>query len=74
MGLVQFTPADITNSNLETINQKMEMNYYSLKRDVNDFYNFITSLIDVLEANNITEKNSNCKKCNDADKYLELKE
>jgi hypothetical protein len=45
-----------------------------LKRDVNDFYNFITSLIDVLEANNLPEKNSNCKKCNDADKYLELKE
>ena len=59
---------------METINQKMEMNYYSLKRDVNDFYNFITSLIDVLEANNIPEKNSSCKKCNDADKYLKLKE
>ena len=73
MGLVQFTPSDITNSNLETINQKMDMNYYSLKRDVNDFYNFITALIDVLEVNNIPEKNSNCKKCNDADKYLELK-
>ena len=73
MGLIQFTPSDITDSTLETINQKMDMNYYSLKRDVKDFYNFITILIDILESNNIPEKSSSCKKCNDADKYLEIK-
>ena len=73
MGLVQFTPSDITDSSSDSINQKMDMNYYPMKRDVKDFYNFITTLIDVLESNSIPDKNTNCKKCNDADKYLEIK-
>ena len=53
------------------MNQKMKISYYSLKRNVEEFNNFITDKIDILENNNIPEKNLNCKICNSADKYSE---
>ncbi len=73
MGLIQFSPEEIINSDLEYITQKMKMNYYPLKRDTDGFYAFITRLIDVLEMNRVPEKSSKCKKCNDVDRYLEIK-
>ena len=71
LGLIQFSPEEITSSDLKSMNQKMKISYYPLKRNVEEFSNFITDKIDILENNNIPEKNLNCKICNSADKYSE---
>ena len=71
MGLIQFTPAEIISSDLKSINQKMKMNFFPLKRDKEEFNQFITDRIDVLEQNQIPNKFSECKICNSADKYSE---
>ena len=72
MGLIQFTPAEIISSDMKSITQKMKMNYFSLERNVEEFRQFITDKIDILEQNNIPEKNLDCKICNSADKYSEV--
>ena len=72
MGLIQFTPAEIVSSDMKSITQKMKMNYFALERNVEEFRQFITDKIDILEQNNIPEKNLDCKICNSADKYSEV--
>ena len=72
MGLIQFTPAEIISSDMKSITQKMKMNYFPLERNVEEFRQFITDKIDILEQNNIPEKNLDCKICNSADKYSEV--
>ena len=72
MGLIQFTPAEIISSDMKSITQKMKMNYFSLERNVEEFRQFITDKIDILEQNNVPEKNLDCKICNSADKYSEV--
>tara|TARA_B100000073_G_scaffold346404_1_gene357737 strand:+ start:190 stop:915 length:726 start_codon:yes stop_codon:yes gene_type:complete len=72
MGLIQFTPAEIISSDMKSITQKMKMNYFSLERNVEEFRQFITDKIDILEQNNIPEKSLDCKICNSADKYSEV--
>ena len=72
MGLIQFTPGEIISSDLKSINQKMKMNYFPLKRDSEEFKQFITDKIDILEGNQIPNKSLECKICNSADKYSEV--
>lgn len=72
MGLIQFTPVEIISSDMKSITQKMKMNYFPLERNVDEFRQFITDKIDILEQNNIPEKSSDCKICNSADKYSEV--
>ena len=72
MGLIQFTPAEIISSDMKSITQKMKMNYFPLERNVEEFRQFITDKIDILEQNNVPEKNLDCKICNSADKYSEV--
>ena len=72
MGLIQFTPAEIISSDMKSITQKMKMNYFPLERNVEEFRQFITDKIDILEQNNIPEKSLDCKICNSADKYSEV--
>ena len=72
MGLIQFTPAEIISSDMKSITQKMKMNYFPLDRNVEEFRQFITDKIDILEQNNVPEKNLDCKICNSADKYSEV--
>ena len=72
MGLIQFTPAEIISSDMKSITQKMKMNYFPLERNVEEFRQFITDKIDILEQNNVPEKNFDCKICNSADKYSEV--
>ena len=52
----------------------MKMNYFPLERNVDEFKQFITDKIDILEQNNVPEKNLDCKICNSADKYSEANE
>tara|TARA_B100000579_G_scaffold398829_1_gene379343 strand:- start:1369 stop:2031 length:663 start_codon:yes stop_codon:yes gene_type:complete len=72
MGLIQFTPGEIISSDLKFINQKMKMNFFPLKRDIEEFKQFITDKIDILEGNQIPNKFPECKICNSADKYSEV--
>ena len=72
MGLIQFTPGEIISSDLKSINQKMKMNYFPIKRDTEEFKQFITDKIDILEGNQIPNKSLECKTCNSADKYSEV--
>ena len=34
LGLIQFSPEEITSSDLKSMNQKMKISYYSLKRTI----------------------------------------
>ena len=72
MGLIQFSPEEITSSDLQSINQKMKISYFPLKRNEDEFKQFVTDKIDLLEGNQIPDKHSECKICNSADKYLEV--
>ena len=69
MGLIQFTPANNFKW-LKSINQKWKW-IFSAKRDKEEFNQFITDRIDVLEQNQIPNKFSECKISNSADKYSE---
>ena len=48
------------------------MNYFPIKRDTEEFKQFITDKIDILEGNQIPNKSLECKICNSADKYSEV--
>ena len=47
--LIQFTPAEIISSDLKSINQKMKMNFFRLRETKEEFNQFITDRIDVLD-------------------------
>ena len=72
LGLIQFSPEEITSSDLQSINQKMKISYFPLKRNEDEFKQFVTDKIDILEDNQIPEKHVECKICNSADKYSEV--
>ena len=72
LGLIQFSPEEITTSNLKSINQKMKISYFPLKRNVDEFMQFVTDKIDLLEGNQIPGKYNECKICNSADRYSEV--
>ena len=50
----------------------MKISYFPLKRNEDEFKQFVTDKIDLLEGNQIPDKHSECKICNSADKYLEV--
>ena len=72
LGLIQFSPEEITTSNLKSINQKMKISYFPLKRNEDEFMQFVTDKIDLLEGNQIPGKYNECKICNSADRYSEV--
>ena len=69
MGLIQFTPKEIRSSDNESILQNLKMQYFKLERDKkhkDDFLNFITELIDILEKNQAPVFDARCSICNTA--------
>ena len=72
LGLIQFTPDEIIEGDLENCKQNMKINYFPLKRNSDEFKKFITDKIDILESNQIPLKYERCKICNSADKYKEV--
>ena len=63
-GLIQFTPEKIISHDSSSISQKMKMQYFSIDRNKDDFYNRITALIDILEKKQIPVFNARCELCN----------
>ena len=69
MGLIQFTPKEITSNNINSISQNMKMQYFNLDRTEehkNNFYQFVTELIDILEKNQVPVFDARCSTCNTA--------
>ena len=69
MGLIQFTHKDIKSISDELILQNMKMQYFKLDRNQkhkDDFLNFITRLIDILEKNQVPIFDARCNICNTA--------
>ena len=67
MGLIQFTPKEIKSSDNESILQNMKMQYFKLERDnkhKDNFINFLTNLIDILEKNQAPIFDARCNICN----------
>ena len=74
MGLIQFTPKDIFEHNDLNYKQNFNINHYQLNRNKNDFYNHITSLIDIIVEKKIPAFNSRCSICVDTQKNLKIME
>ena len=71
MGLIQFTPKEIISNNINSISQNMKMQYFNLDRTEehkNNFYQFVTGLIDILEKNQVPVFDARCGTCNTARK------
>ena len=67
IGLIQFTPEKIISHDIKSISQKMKMQYFKIDRNEefkNDFYNYITELIDILEKNQLPIFDARCDLCN----------
>ena len=50
----------------------MKISYFPLKRNEDEFIQFVTDKIDLLEGNQIPDKYNECKICNSADRYSEV--
>ena len=67
IGLIQFTPEKIISHDIKSISQKMKMQYFKIDRNEefkNDFYNYITELIDILEKKQLPVFDARCDLCN----------
>ena len=74
MGILQFYPEEITSHTDHNCDFKMKTSYSPLKRNEDDFYSFITKLIDLLEQPKAPDFSSECNFCNFTKKQIELKE
>ena len=63
-GLIQFTPEKIISHDYSSVSQKMRMQYFSIDRNKDDFYNRITELIDILEKKQVPVFDARCELCN----------
>ena len=64
IGLIQFTPEKIISHDSSSVSQKMKMQYFSIDRNKDDFYNRITELIDILEKKQVPVFDARCELCN----------
>ena len=67
IGLIQFTPEKIISHDAKSISHKMKMQYFKIDRNEsfkNDFYNYITKLIDILEQKQLPVFDARCDLCN----------
>ena len=64
MGVLQFFPEEIFNHDSSRCDMEMRMSYSSLKRNIKDFYNHITKIIDTLEKDLPPNFNKDCNECN----------
>ena len=74
MGILQFYPEEITGHNDHSCDFKMKTSYSVLKRNEEDFFNYITTLIDLLEKSSAPDLNSECNFCNFTKKQINLVE
>ena len=64
MGILQFYPTEIFDHHTEECELKMKMSYSPLERNIDEFYEHITKLNDLLYSELLPEFNSECNKCN----------
>ena len=74
MGILQFYPEVITGHTDQNCDFKMKTSYSVLKRNEEDFFYYITSLIDLLEKSSAPDLNSDCNFCNFTKKQINLVE
>ena len=74
MGILQFYPEEVTSHNDQNCDFKMKTSYSILKRNEEDFFNYITSLIDLLEKSETPDFNYDCNFCNFTKKQIDLME
>ena len=74
MGIMQFYPEVITKHTDCSCDFKMKTSYSPLERNEDEFYRFITNLIDLLEQPKAPDLNPECNFCNFTKKQIELKE
>jgi hypothetical protein len=72
MGLIQFTPKEIFEHNDTIYKQNFNINHYQLKRDVEDFYDHVTNLIDIIVGEKVPSFNNRCSVCIDTQKNLKV--
>ena len=60
---MQFYPTEIFEHRENECDLKMKTQYSPLKRDEKDFLNHITTIIDLLEKNDVPEFNQSCNEC-----------
>lgn len=68
LGLVQFTPNEITHHDEKMYQQNFIINHYQLERNENTikaFKDYMTKLIDIIELPKQPEFNKDCTICND---------
>ena len=63
MGIIQFSPSEITNHTKKDHNMKFNVAFVELKRNEKDFKNHITNLIDLLENPKIPPFSDDCNSC-----------
>ena len=71
MGIAQFFPTEIFTHAKDECDLKLKMLYSPQPRIEEDFYNLITSLIDLLEEPTIPNHGENCKYCKFALKNIQ---
>ena len=74
MGLMQFTPKEIFEHNDMNYKQNFNINHYKLKRNAEEFYVHVTSLIDIILEKKIPTFNNRCSICVDTQKNLKVME
>ena len=74
MGLMQFTPKEIFEHNDMNYKQNFNINHYKLKRNTEEFYVHVTSLIDIILEEKIPTFNNRCSICVDTQKNLKVME
>ena len=72
MGILQFYPEKITDHDDQSCDFKMKTFYSPLSRKEKDFYDFITSLIDLLELPEPPDFDPACNFCNFTIKQIKL--
>ena len=63
-GLIQFTPEEIVSNNSASVSEKMKMQYFYNDRNKDDFYDRVTTLIDILEQKQVPVFDARCELCN----------
>ena len=64
MGILQFNPEKITGHTEKDCDFKMKTSYSSLERSEDDFKEYITNLIDLLEKPIAPKIDTECNFCN----------
>lgn len=64
IGILQFFPKNISSHRENKANLEMQMSYSPLKRNVDNFYEHITFVMDILNSDQVPELTNECELCN----------